>query len=328
MEIKMDVRNLPGSLKFAILVKSLGEKSAKDIMDSLDSDEKKIVLKHLSELGDVPTELVEKVAMEFTQMATIRKNEIPSKKNEHDNTKLARNESEDNEIKSLNAFQSMEPDDVYFFIKDEHPQTIAVILVHLDTKVASDVLGMMDEDKIGDIAMRIANLDKIQTEMIYEIDNVFKDVLKDRKVSEAHRPGGVDRLAEMLNQSGESERQLIMNEIEETDPEMSARIKERMFIFEDLILVDDKGMQKVLRSVEVKDLAMALKAASDEVKTKIYKNMSSRASDMLKEEIEMLGSVRMRDVEEAQQKITSIIHDMDAKGELIIAGRAGEELIG
>ncbi|MEJ2627577.1 MAG: flagellar motor switch protein FliG [bacterium] len=324
----MDVRNLPGYLKLAILVQSLDNKSAKDILNNLESSERGIVLKHLSELGDVPVELVEKVAMEFTQMALNKKGDAINHsvdKNRNNNTT---NFEENEEITCINAFQSMEPDDIFMIIKDEHPQTIAVILVHLDTKIATEVLGMMDEEKVGDIAMRIANLEKIQTEMIYEINNVFKDVLKDRKVSAAHRPGGIDRLAEILNQSNDSQRQTIMNEIEDIDPEMSARIKERMFIFEDLILVDDKGMQKVLRSVEVKDLAMALKAASDKVKEKVFKNMSSRAVEMLKEEIEMLGAVRMKDVEEAQQKITNIIHDMDAKGELIISGRAGEELIG
>ena len=208
----MNVRNLPGSLKLAILVQSLDDKAAKDVIENLESEERKTVLKHLTELGDVSVDLVEKVAMEFTQMAMRGKSEIPNKMTETENNEIPNISGEEGEFTSIKAFQSMEPDDVFMLIKDEHPQTIAVILVHLDINISTEVMGMMDEDKVGDIAMRIANLDKVQTEMVYEIDNVFKDVLKDRKVSAAHRPGGVDRLAEILNQSGDSQRQHILNE--------------------------------------------------------------------------------------------------------------------
>jgi flagellar motor switch protein FliG len=151
--------------------------------------------------------------------------------------------------------------------------------------------------------------------------------LKNKKTSVASVSGGVDRLAEILNQADEISSELILNEIEESQPELAAQIKQKMFIFEDLILVDDRGFQKLLRRVETKELAIALKAASEEVKQKVYKNMSERASEMLREEMETLGPVRMKEVSDAQQAITGIIQEMEAKGELIISGRRGEQII-
>jgi flagellar motor switch protein FliG len=151
--------------------------------------------------------------------------------------------------------------------------------------------------------------------------------LKNKKTSVASVSGGVDRLAEILNQADEISSELILNEIEEAQPELAAQIKQKMFIFEDLILVDDRGFQKLLRRVETKELAIALKAASEEVKQKVYKNMSERASEMLREEMETLGPVRMKEVSDAQQAITAIIQEMEAKGELIISGRRGEQII-
>jgi flagellar motor switch protein FliG len=139
--------------------------------------------------------------------------------------------------------------------------------------------------------------------------------------------GGVDRLAEMLNQADEISSELILNEIEESDAELAAEIKQKMFVFEDLILVDDRGFQKLLRKIETVELAVALKAASEEVKEKVFRNMSERAGEMLQEEIEDMGPVRMKEVVDSQQRITAIIQEMETRGELIISGRRGEEII-
>ena len=136
-----------------------------------------------------------------------------------------------------------------------------------------------------------------------------------------------DRLAEILNQTDEISSELILNEIEETDAEMAAQIKQKMFVFEDLVLVEDRGFQKLLRKVGTVELAIALKAASEEVKEKVFKNMSERAGSVLQEEMEDLGPVRMKEVSDAQQTITAIIQEMEVKGEIIISGRRGEEII-
>ncbi len=170
-------------------------------------------------------------------------------------------------------------------------------------------------------------MDKIVGSMVDEVNRVFLELLRNKKSSTATFKGGIDRLAEILNQSDEISSELILNEIEEANPELAAQIKQKMFVFEDLVLVDDRGFQKLLRRVETKELAVALKAASDEVKQKVFKNMSERAAEMLREEMETLGPVRMKEVSDAQQAITAIIQEMEAKGELIISGRRGEEIV-
>jgi flagellar motor switch protein FliG len=212
-------------------------------------------------------------------------------------------------------------------IKDEHPQTIAVILLHLKTPVASDVMATLPDEIKTNVSLRVVTLEKVNADIIEEVNEVFKEILKNKKSSVATINGGVDRLAEILNQTDEISSELILNEIEEKDAEMAAQIKQKMFVFEDLVLVDDRGFQKLLRKIESAELATALKAASDEVKDKVFKNMSERAGAMLQEEIEDLGPVRMTEVIDAQEAITRIVQEMETKGEVIISGRGGEDII-
>jgi flagellar motor switch protein FliG len=188
-------------------------------------------------------------------------------------------------------------------------------------------LGKLNDDIKTDVSLRIAGLDKVISGMVEEIDRVFADILKNKDVSATHKTGGVSALADILNQIDGAMGQMIIEDIDEVDPELAAQIKQLMFVFDDLVLVDDKGLQKVLRKIETVELAMALKGASEATKEKIYKNMSERAREILMEEIEAIGAVRMREVEAAQQMITKIIQDMEAKGELIISGRGGESFI-
>jgi flagellar motor switch protein FliG len=225
------------------------------------------------------------------------------------------------------AISSLSADDIYDLIKNEQPQTIAIILVHLNTNVASEVIAKLPDEIKTEVSIRIVNLDKVTATIVDEVNEILKDILKTKKNTISSVSGGVDRLAEILNQTDEISSELILNELEEADMELAAQIKQRMFVFEDIIQVDDRGVQKLLRKVETMELAIALKAASEEVKEKIFKNMSERAGEMLKEEIEDMGPVRMKEVEDCQQNITNIIQEMETKGELIIAGRRGDEII-
>ena len=204
---------------------------------------------------------------------------------------------------------------------------MAIVLIHLKTAAASEVLSKMPDEIKTDVALRIAGMEKVIGAMVDEVNDVFKEILKNKKTSVASIGGGVDRLAEILNQADEISSELILNEIEEANAELAAQIKQKMFVFEDLVLVDDRGFQKLLRRVETKELSVALKAASEEVKQKVFKNMSERASEMLREEMETLGPVRMKEVSDAQQAITAIIQEMEAKGEVIISGRRGEQIV-
>ena len=326
----MNMSQLSGSVKVAILTNAIGAKAAAPILNRLGEEERRMIYKLQSKLGAVPQDLVDKVAKEFLDSAggpLITFDGKASKKEETEE-EASQKENKKKTIKNLETIQNIAPNQLLQLIKDEPPQTIAIILVHLKPAAASDILSMLDEELKSDVALRIANLDKVMSGMVEEIDKVFEEILSNKDQSATQEAGGVSRLAEILNSIDGGTAEQIIDDIEENDPDLADEIKQMMFVFEDLVLVDDKGLQKVLRSVESQELAVALKAASEEVKEKIFKNMSERAAEILKEEMEVSGAVRMKDVTDAQQKITRIVQEMERKGEVIISGRGGEEFIG
>ncbi len=325
----MNMRQLSGSVKVAILTNAIGAKAAGPILQRLDEEERQLIYKLQSKLGAVPQELVDKVALEFleTTNAPMLNMDARASKDEEQKKEAAEKNKPQN-IRNLEAIQNIAPNQLLQLIKDEHPQTIAIILVHLKPAVASDILSMLDEEQKSDVAFRIASLDRVMSGMVEEIDKVFEEILASKDRSATQEAGGVSRLAEILNSIDGGTAEQIIDDIEETDPDLADEIKQMMFVFEDIVLVDDKGLQKVLRSVESQELGVALKAASEEVKQKIFNNMSERAGEILKEEMEVSGAVRMKDVTDAQQKITRIVQEMERKGEVIISGRGGEEFIG
>lgn len=324
----MDARNLPGSLKIAILVQSLGPESSQNIMGNLAESEQSAVMSHLNQLGNISPDLVENIAKEFFEQLQ-KRTALPSGNRPN---KASSSEKEDTSTgksngSNLEAITKLDPERLFKLVEHEHPQTIAIILVHAKTETASEVMSRLTDEIKTEVALRIAKLDKVNSGMVEEINMVIESILSNKETSEIHETCGVERLAEILNLADEMSSELIMGEIEDQNPELAAQIKQKMFVFEDVVLVDDKGFQKLLRKVETAELAVALKAASDEVKEKVFRNMSTRAGDMLREEIADMGPVRMNDVSAAQQKITGLIQDMEFKGELIISGRRGEALV-
>jgi len=320
----MDPRNLIGSLKAAILVHALGWDVISPVVDQLSKAERNLIFKLQAKLESVSPALVESVAREFIEKASPPK-QIESKE---DGEKGTAEGADERREKNLNAIQSIPPDQLIQVIQSEHPQTISLIIAHLQPHIASEVMGLLPDELRADVAYRIANLDKVASGMLEEIDRAFEEILANKDTSSTQKAGGVPRLAEILNMIDGTAAEQIIEEIEEEDPEMAEEIRQNMFIFDDIVLVDDRGLQKVLRSVESQELAVALKASTDEVKDKIFRNMSQRAAEILKEEMEVTGAVRIKDVTDAQQKITKIVQDMERKGELVISGRGGEEFVG
>ncbi|MEW6258638.1 MAG: flagellar motor switch protein FliG [Thermodesulfobacteriota bacterium] len=356
--VQIDPKNLTGPMKVAILVYSMGEEASKALVSMLDEREKAILDRHMKLVEKLPPDVIEKVAAEFIALVERGQNavaqiqqalnedvaqlppiesagDVPSKvgKKAPKKTKPDEAEGELDEQKeeeeefSLKTLQKIDPEQLAEMIRDEHPQTIAIIVVHLKPEAGSEVLSRLPDTVKVEVAMRIARLDKVLSGMVVEIDRVFEEVLKKKKKTVARKTGGIAHLAELLNMVEGATSEMILNEIEESNPELAAQIKQMMFVFEDLVLVNDKGLQKVLRKVETSKLALALKGASEDVRKKIYKNMSERAGAILREEIESIGAVRMKDVEEAQLTITKIIQELESKGELIIEGRKGGEMI-
>ena len=321
----MDPRQLSGSAKAAILIKSMGEHSAAGLLSRLSAEERDVVKQQLQQVGSVSPDVVDQVAREFTLMAQRGKSGLAALP--HFGGSAAEGAA-GKKIEGLEVLKSLGAEEVYELIKGEHPQTMAMVIIHLKTAVASEVVSQLPDEAKTDVAIRIAGMDKIIGAMVDEANMIFMEILKNRKTNATSIGGGVDRLAEILNQADEISSELILSEIEEANPEMAAQIKQKMFVFEDIVKVDDRGFQKLLRRVETKELAVALKAASEEVKNKVYKNMSERAAGMLREEMETLGPVRMKEVSDAQQAINGIVQELEAKGELMIGGRRGEQMVG
>jgi flagellar motor switch protein FliG len=310
----MDPKRIAGPVKAAILIHALGRPQVETLIRRLSESEKELVNDHLSQIRTISPDVVERVAKEFIDIVRRYKSKQGKAFAGNKQGKDSGSGEPDelfNTPSGLGTIRSLGSDEIYDLIKDEQPQTIAIILVHLKTEIASDVLANLPDEIKTEVAMRVVKLDKVTTSIV-EVTNVT---------------GGVNRLAEILNQTDEISSELILNELEEADMEMASQIKQQMFVFEDILLVDDRGVQKLLRKVETMELAIALKAASEEVKEKIFKNMSERAGEMLKEEIEDMGPIRMKEVTDAQQNITDIIQRMETKGELIIAGRRGDDII-
>ncbi|MGD9043682.1 MAG: flagellar motor switch protein FliG [Desulfobacterales bacterium] len=323
----MDPMRIAGPVKAAILMYALGRSRAENLVRRLSENEKALVNDHLAQIRTISPEVVEQVAREFIDI--VRRYKSRKKKALAGSRRGADAEPDElfNTPSGLGTIRSLSPDEIYDLIKDEQPQTIAIILVHLKTEIASEVLARLADEIKTEVAMRVVKLDKVTTSIVEEVNEILKDILENKRSSVTNVTGGVHRLAEILNQTDEISSELILNELEEADIEMASQIKQQMFVFEDILLVDDRGVQKLLRKVETMELALALKAASEEVKEKIFKNMSERAGEMLKEEIEDMGPVRMKEVSDAQQNITDIIQSMETKGELIIAGRRGDDII-
>jgi flagellar motor switch protein FliG len=319
----MDPKRIAGPVKAAILIHALGKPHVENLVRRLSEKEKELVNDHLSQIRTISPDVVEQVAKEFINIVRLYK----SRKGKAYIGNQGNHGESDTATSGLGTIHSLSSDEIYDLIKDEQPQTIAIILVHLKTEVASEVIAKLPDEIKTEVAMRVVKLDKVTTAIVDEVNEILKDIIKNKKNSVTNVTGGVNRLAEILNQTDEISSELILNELEEADMEMAAKIKQQMFVFEDILLVDDRGVQKLLRKVETMELAIALKAASEDVKEKIFKNMSQRAGEMLKEEIEDMGPVRMKEVTDAQQNITDIIQRMETKGELIIAGRRGDDII-
>ena len=213
------------------------------------------------------------------------------------------------------------------FIQDEHPQTIALVLTHLDPKQAAEILAGLPADKQLEVVTRVASMEHTNPDIVKEVEKGLESRLAAIVIQKYEKTGGVDAVADILNLADRSTEKTILEALEEENPELVENIRRLMFVFEDLILVNDKGIQQVLKEVDNETLALALKTASDDLKDKIFRNMSERASTLIKEDMEYMGPVRLSDVEKAQQKIVDIVRRLEETGEVIIQGRGGGEIV-
>jgi flagellar motor switch protein FliG len=233
------------------------------------------------------------------------------------------------EVKPFDFIRKTEPTQLLNFIQNEHPQTIALILSYLPPESASTILAALPQEIQSDVTRRIAFMDRTSPEVLREIERVLEKKLSSFIGQDVSAVGGIGAVVEMLNNSDRATEKAILEGLGEEDPELVEEIKKRMFVFEDITLLDDRSTQRVLREVEIPDLALALKGTDETIKDKIFSNMPKRAAAMLKDELEFMGPVRAKDVEDAQQKVVNVIRQLEESGEIIIArgGKGGEAII-
>lgn len=213
------------------------------------------------------------------------------------------------------------------FIQDEHPQTIALILSYLSSGQASAIISALAPEKQTDVAKRIAQMDRTSPDVIKEVEKVLEQKLSSLVNQDYTIVGGVDSIVEILNTVDRGTEKHIMESLEIEDPELADEIRKKMFVFEDILSLDDRSVQRVLREVDNNELAVALKGSNEEVQNLIFNNLSKRLATMIKEDMDFMGPVRLKDVEEAQQKIVNIIRKLEDSAEIIISRGGGDEIV-
>ena len=326
---------IKGLTKAAILLVSLGGDSAAAILRHLDSEVVEEITRAIAQLDLVEQERRGQVVEEFYNLALARQylkqGGIPYARSLLEKALPADQAAHilkmiEHEVykKPFSFLAKTEADNLMTFIQDEHPQTIALILSHLTSDKASEILGGLPPNKQLEVVTRIANMENTNPEVIKEVERGLEMRLSGIVSQTLQKAGGVESVAEMLNLADRATEKGILEALEAQDPDLVEQIRRLMFVFEDILLVNDKGIQLVLKEIDNEELSLALKTASEELRDKIFRNMSDRASQLIKEDMEYMGPVRLSDVEGAQQKIVDVVRRLEDAGELIISGRGGE----
>jgi flagellar motor switch protein FliG len=291
--------------------------------------------REVASIGNVPPEVRERILNDFYHVALAKHyasegglayaRSVLQKALPKDDAARIMEQIEHSVYKQPFSFlQKTETDNLLTFMQDEHPQTIAMILAHLPSGKGSEILAGLPQAKQVEVVTRVANMEQTNPEVIREVEQGLADRLSGIMTQQFQKVGGVEAVAEMLNLSDRSTEKGILEALEAEDPDLVEQIRRLMFVFEDILLVNDKGIQAVLKEIDNEELSLALKTASDDMKEKIFSNMSERASQLIKEDMEYMGPVRLSDVEQAQQRIVDVVRRLEDAGEIILAGRGGE----
>ncbi len=334
----MATEDMNGVQKAAILLIALGPEKSSQIFKHLKEEEIEELTLEIANTRSISPALKEEVIEEFYQVCLAQQyiaeggigyaKELLEKALGDDRaqdviTKLTASL----QVRPFEFIRKTEPSQVLNFIQEEHPQTIAMILSYLSAGQASLIIGALPPEKQADVAKRIALMDRTSPEVIKEVERVLERKLSSLINQDYTIAGGVDAVVNILNTVDRGTEKRIMESLEIEEPELAEEIRKKMFVFEDILLLDDRAIQRVLRDVDNSDLGVALKGANDEVQAAIFKNLSSRLAAMIKEDMEFMGPVRMKDVEEAQQKIVGIIRKLEDSAEIVISRGGGDELV-
>ncbi len=328
---------LRGFEKAAILLNYLGKDAMRVLLKGLDDGDIRKLLNVMQKYRVVPVNVTKKVLEEFYELVSESQDYIfseqPASKDaivEALGEERARgilggvNLNSGSGGRTLESLEMVDAKSLSTFLVNEHPQTVAVVLAHLEPEKKGEVLKRLPDALQAEVVLRMANLDHVAPELIAEIDAVLKRELSSMSTVEQAALGGVQPVAEMLNVMDKNTETSIMSRLEEKDPLLAEEIRKLMFVFDDIVKIDDRGIQSLLKEVPNDKLLLALKTASEEIKNKIFKNISGRAAEMLREDLGSMGPSRLSDVEGAQQEIVNVARRLEAEGKILIA-RGGSE---
>lgn len=329
---------LSGKEKAAILLISLGPEASAQVFKHLSDDEIEDLTLQIASMRKIDSEVRERVLSEFSEMMQAReyveqgginyaREVLEAALGKEKARMIIERLTATLQVRPFDFARKTEPTQILSFIQNEHPQTIALVLAYLRPEQASLILSALPPEKQVDVARRIATLDRTTPEVLEDIESTLEQRLSAYEIHDYTAAGGIDSAVEILNQVDRATEKTIMEALEEDDPELAEEIRKRMFVFEDIVTLDDRAIQLIIREVDSRDLALALKTASEEVADRIYRNMSKRAANLLKEDIEFMGPVRLRDIEEAQSRVVSVVRRLEESGDLIISRGGEDELI-
>ena len=335
----LNTDTLTGDQKAAVLMITLGSDVAANVMKHFGDEEIERISMEIASIDHVPAEVRDAVLEEFASIATAQKyvsqggvdyarkileEAVGNQRAVEIITRLSTNL----QTRPFALLRRMDSEQLLNFLQDEHPQTIALILSYLAPEQGADVIRKFQAELQTEVARRLALMDRTSPGIIEQVENLLEQKFSSLMHEDYTRTGGIESLVDILNLADRGTEKAILSHLEDEDTELAEEVRKRMFTFDDLTLLDDRAVQRVLREVDLQnDLPLALKASSDEVKDLIVSNLSSRAAEAAQEDMEFLGPVRLSAVEEAQQKIVNVVRDLDEKGEIVIARGRQENIV-
>ncbi|MBP1968103.1 flagellar motor switch protein FliG [Virgibacillus natechei] len=334
----MAKQTLSGKQKAAILLISLGPDISAQVYKHLSEDEIEKLSLEISSVKKVDSHMKEDVLEQFHQIAVAQdfisqggigyaKTVLEKAFGTEEASGIINRLTSSLQVRPFDFARKADPKQVLNFIQSEHPQTIALVLSYLDAEQSGQILSELPQEMQADIAKRIATMDSTSPEIIAQVEQVLERNISSSLTEDYTQTGGIQAVVEVLNGVDRSTERTILDSLEIQDPKLAEEIKKRMFVFEDIVVLDSRAIQRVIREVENEDLQLSLKVSSDEVKDVVFKNMSQRMADTFMEEMEYMGPVRLRDVEDAQTRIVSVIRRLEEIGEIIIARGGGDDII-
>ncbi|MFG6118251.1 MULTISPECIES: flagellar motor switch protein FliG [Thalassobacillus] len=331
-------KTLTGKQKAAILLISLGPDVSAQVYKHLSEEEIEELTLEISSVQKVDAKQKEAILEQFHQLALARdyitqggvgyaRTVLEKAMGENEASNIIGRLTSTLQVRPFDFARKADPHQILNFIQNEHPQTIALVLSYLDSAQSAEILSQLPQEMQADIAKRIALMDSTSPEVINQVEQILERHLSSTGTQDYTQTGGIPAVVEVLNGVDRSTERTILDALEIQDPELAEEIKKRMFVFEDIVTLDNRAIQRVIREVENDDLRLSLKVASEEVKEVVFNNMSQRMADNFKEEMEFMGPVRLKDVEEAQTRTVSVIRRLEEIGEIVIARGGGDDII-